>query len=68
MFVPPYCLDGDAGSESDGLHDQTIEGLHPHSLAQYLDCSRFLTRQSHPVRMTYLGYAVMPPDPRGLCH
>lgn len=68
MFLPQYCLDGDLWSGDAGPHSEVPGELKPHSLAQYLDCSRFLTRQSEPVRMTYLGYAVMPPDPRGLCH
>ncbi len=55
-------------SESDWIEiEEKLEQLQPHDLVQYCECSRRMEqgRKSLPV---FLGYSMMPNNPRGFCH
>lgn len=49
------------------LADREMNKVQTHNLSQYCDFSRFLARKN-PDRPVFIGYSVLPPGPKGVCH
>ncbi len=64
---PPDADETPAQDEGLSEVEETFEHLRPHDMDDYCRFSRRLGRQ-HGVRPAYIGYAIIPEYPLGVCH